>query len=45
MGHVTVCAEDPEEALEIAMRIRADLGVGGESGRASPGVERASSSP
>ena len=31
MGHVTVCDERPERALEVAMAIRRDLGIG-ESG-------------
>jgi 5-(carboxyamino)imidazole ribonucleotide synthase len=28
MGHVTVCDERPERALEVAMAIRRDLGIG-----------------
>jgi 5-(carboxyamino)imidazole ribonucleotide synthase len=42
MGHVTVCETEAEAALDVAMRIRADLGIG-ESGTAAARVERASS--
>jgi 5-(carboxyamino)imidazole ribonucleotide synthase len=27
MGHVTVCETDPQRALDVALRIRADLGI------------------
>jgi 5-(carboxyamino)imidazole ribonucleotide synthase len=27
MGHVTVCEADPQRALEVALTIRADLGI------------------
>ena len=43
MGHVTVCEPDLEDAIGIAMRIRADLGIGGESTGSAPRVQRASS--
>ena len=43
MGHVTVCEPQLDDALQVAMRIRADLGIGGESAAAPPRVERASS--
>jgi 5-(carboxyamino)imidazole ribonucleotide synthase len=29
MGHVTVCESKPERALEVALEIRHDLGIGG----------------
>ena len=38
MGHVTVCDPDPAHALEIALAIRSDLGIG-ESARAASRVE------
>jgi hypothetical protein len=28
MGHVTVCEESVERALEVALTIRRDLGIG-----------------
>jgi 5-(carboxyamino)imidazole ribonucleotide synthase len=31
MGHVTVCENDPRRALDVAMAIRRDLGIGAES--------------
>jgi len=43
MGHVTVCEPELEQALETAMRIRADLGIDGESAEHAPRIERASS--
>jgi 5-(carboxyamino)imidazole ribonucleotide synthase len=42
MGHVTVCDPELEAALDTAMRIRADLGIG-ESAAAPARVEGASS--
>lgn len=42
MGHVTVCEPELDGALEAAMRIRADLGIG-ESAGSAPRVEKASS--
>ena len=38
MGHVTVCDPDPARALEIAMAIRRDLGIG-ESTRGASRIE------
>ena len=43
MGHVTVCEAALDDALDIAMRIRADLGIGAESADGTARVQRASS--
>jgi 5-(carboxyamino)imidazole ribonucleotide synthase len=41
MGHVTVCEEPAARALEVAMEIRAALGIGGgESGARANSVQR-----
>ena len=42
MGHVTVCEVEIDQALDVALRIRSDLGIG-ESGDGATRVERASS--
>ncbi|HST00155.1 MAG TPA: 5-(carboxyamino)imidazole ribonucleotide synthase [Usitatibacter sp.] len=42
MGHVTVCEVEIDQALEVTMRIRSDLGIGESADRATR-VEKASS--